>query len=268
LQSLVPVLVLSVLTAQPSLETVLSRVEQYVDAYEAQLTRCVARESYVQHVTSTRLPHDQVQTLTSDFLFVRLPGDDGPWLGIRDVQEVDGMAVADKEGRLREIAMASPEDARIRAVAMAQENARYNIGGFTRTINVPTGVLGWVGTRLRHRFRFTYSGSETLNGVEAWRIDFTERGRPTVVKTPLGKDVVSTGRIWVSPDDGRVLQTQLHNKAGALDATILVRFAMDRGLGILVPVSMHERYVLPQSTLETEGTYSNFRKFDVTTHIK
>lgn len=267
----------TVAAAAPSLGAVLRRVERYVVAYEPELSTLVAREQYVQTMTPSRgnpetndRPSGQTQarTLVSDFLFLRLPGEEGPWLGFRDVLEVDGQPIENHTERLHDIVASSPGDATARAVMMARENARYNLGRLVRTVNVPIGVVAWMHPRVRDRFSFKQVGEEEIDGTRAWRIEFKERRHPTIVRTPGGGDVASSGCVWIEPESGQVLQTELRNTLGALRVTIEVRFRRNQDFGVLVPWRMHERYEDGDGLLETEAVYSDFRRFGVTTRIR
>jgi hypothetical protein len=252
-------------SADPSLRTVLSRLERYVEGYESALSTLVARERYVQIEPAGEGGH--IRTLVSDFLFFRLPGRDGPWLGFRDVLDVDGTPLEHQGERLREI-VGSPETAEARAMAMSRENERYNIGRFRRTVNVPVCVVAWMHPRVRDRFRFRQSGEEQIDGTRTWRIDFEERRRPTIVRTPDGRDVASSGSIWIDAGTGRVFQTELKNTLDALHVTIQVRFRMHQDFGLLVPWRMQERYEDVVGRLDTEAIYSDYRRFTATARIR
>jgi hypothetical protein len=254
-------------TADPSLRTVLSRVERYVEGYESALSTLVARERYIQLQPAPGGAGGHIRTLVSDFLFFRLPGRDGPWLGFRDVLDVDGTPIERQGERLRDI-VGSPETAESRAMSMARENARFNIGRFMRTVNVPVCVVAWMHPRIRDRFSFTHTGDEEMQGVRAWRIEFREKGNPTIVRTPEGRNVKSTGRIWVDPADGRILQTELQNALDALRVTILVQFQKHDEFGVMVPSRMQERFDDGVDRLETEAVYSDYRRFTATARIK
>ena len=251
----------------PTLDTVLRRTEQYVVDYEPQVSRVVAREKYAQKLHIEGRPGYQSRRLVSEFLFLRLPGRRGSWLGIREVLEVDGVEVSSSR-RLSAARAASPVAIERLAHELAFENARYNLGGFQRTVNVPFVVLSWLHPGFRGQFAFERSGLEDIDGTRVWRVEFDERERPTIIRTPDGDDVVSRGTIWLDPDTGRVLQTELHNRPGALGATIRVRFAWNEPLGIMVPILMRERDTERRGTLEGEAPYSDFRRFDVMTTIK
>jgi hypothetical protein len=252
----------------PSLKTVVERIGRYVDAYEPDLSTLVARERYTQTVRGFRQDPPRDRTLISDFLFLRLPGRDGPWLGFRDVIEVDGKPVERHEERLREIVGSSPGDAAYRAFQMSRESSLYNIGSLQRTVNVPVCVLGWMHPRLQDRFSFERDGLESVGGVSAWRIRFRERKEPTIVRDHLGKNVSSSGYVWVDPTDGRILQTEQLHSRGVLRVRIQVYFERNADFGILVPSRMLEQYLDNYGRLETEAVYSNYRRFGVTTRIR
>jgi hypothetical protein len=246
-----------------SLEPVLVKVEQYVADYEPKLSHCVAREQYVQRVSS---PKAGERRMTSDFLFLRVGDEKSSWRGIRSVLEVDGRRQAHDDDQLRAVVVAAPRDAIALADQIAQDNARFNLG-VIRTINVPTQVLGWLHPEVRHRFRFRSPRVENMQRVAAWRIEFDEVVWPTRIRTPEGRDLPSTGTIWVEPATGRVLQTESRTEMGAARATIRVRYQMDARVGFMVPVSMSER-VEGERSQRGEATYSDFRRFDVTTRIR
>jgi hypothetical protein len=257
---------LAAAAADPSLRTVMSRVEQYVEQYESQLSTLVAREDYVQRVPAVAGRAEQVRALVSDYLFFRSPGRYGPWFGFRDVLSVDGAAVARQGERLRDI-VASPDRAESRAMALALENGRYHIGRFSRTINVPVCVVGWMHRDMRDRFRFDREAVEDRDGVRVWRVRFRERDRP-LVRTPDGRPVKSEGRLWIDPGDGTILKTELLNALEDLRVTIQVEFRRDAELGLHVPVRMTERYDDGMDRLETEATYAEYRRFSATARIK
>ena len=151
---------------------------------------------------------------------------------------------------------------------MARESARYNIGPFVRTVNVPVCVVAWMHPRMRDRFSFKKAGDEDLDGVRAWRVEFKEKDWPTIIHTPEGRPVVSTGHVWVDPSNGRVLQTEQQNTVGSLRVTIDVWFQPHDELGLLVPVRMTERYAVGGERLDTEATYPDYRRFTATARIR
>jgi hypothetical protein len=160
-------------------------------------------------------------------------------------------------------------DAFAQARAVSRENSRYNIGDnvVTRTINVPTMALGLI--RNRSRFSFRKNGEETLDGRLTWMVAYKERGRPTFIRTPNGRDQPASGFVWIVPETGEVLKTTLtasHDLTNSL-ALIIVEYRPDIGLGQLVPVRMSESYRLSNATISGDATYSNFRRFQTSARI-
>lgn len=254
----------------PRLKDVLARLETYVTAYEARLASLIAEEHYEQWTEAgPGGPPITRRTLTSDFGFLRLPGRP-EWLGLRDTFAVDGHRVPDRRERLdRLLADGShkPEDLARRIV---EENARFNLGLVTRTVNVPMLALDFLGPRHRWRLSFRKQGEDDLLGRHAWVVGFDEHERPTVVKTPQGRDRPARGTVWVDPVDGAVLRTVVDFQAsGAGDsaaAAVTVLYRREDTLGLLVPSEMRETYRTESDRsgstgIHTVARYSKFRQF-------
>jgi hypothetical protein len=131
--------------AQPaSLGDVLARAEQYVTQYERRFSALVAEEHYVLEVRRPAAQRGGVResrTLRSDYLLVQLDAGAG-WMPFRDVFEVDGRRVRDREDRLGRLFMVPATEAAFdQAVRIMADSTRYDLGGVTRTINVPTLAL-------------------------------------------------------------------------------------------------------------------------------
>ena len=81
--------------------------------------------------------------LRSDFLLVKSPETDA-LVPFRDVIEVDGVAVRDREARLAKLFLnatpTSADDTMARAERIREEGARYNLGNMRSTLGNP--VLG------------------------------------------------------------------------------------------------------------------------------
>jgi hypothetical protein len=185
------------------------------------------------------------------------------WLAFRDVVEVDGRAVRDRQERLRRLFLAPPADALAQARAIAFESARYNIGDMVRTVNVPTLALEFLETAAQKRSRFRKVGEDTVDGARAWVVSFEERARPALIKTPRGQDVRTTGRAWIDPGTGRILKTELDPQLERGRASrITTTYAPDERLRLWVPVEMKEVYGMESRTLTGTATYTNFRRFE------
>src|SRR5262245_7577126 len=193
---------------QPPLKDVISRLDTYLNTYEAELTTLVAEERYEQWIQQpgTDGPATNRRTLTSDFGFLRLPGRP-EWLGLRDTFALDGQAIPDRQGRLERLLSENSSDFPALARHIVDENARYNLGIVARTINVPMLALDFLGRRNRDRFSLRKNGEDHLEGRLVWVVSFSERDRPTLVKTPDGRNRPARGTAWIDPSDGAVLRT-------------------------------------------------------------
>ena len=260
---------------QPRLEDVLARLETYVTAYEARLANLVAEEHYEQWTqTGPGEPPTTRRTLTSDFGFLRLPGRP-EWLGLRDTFAVDGQPVPDREGRLDRL-LADAQHRGNPARRIVEENARYNLGLVARTVNVPMLALDLLGPRHRWRLSFRKQREDDFVGRHVWVVAFEERERPTVVKTPQGRDRPARGTVWVDPVDGAVLRTEVAFEASGADdspaATVTVLYRREDTLGLLVPAEMREIYRTKTSQgasteIHAVARYSKFREFRASARI-
>jgi len=206
--------------------------------------------------------------MVSDVLLVQLP--DKTWFGFRDVIEVDGNRVRDREGRLQELFV----KARSSTKQIVDESARYNIGPVDRNTNVPTFALLYLAPDMRYRFAFEKTAEEEVDGTLTWVVSFVEVVHPTIVKDHRGKDVPSSGRFWIVPATAVVLRTEMTVGDATTDARsrTVVQYRFDAALGVPVPAVMKEIYDLPARPwdpyVECTASYSKFRRFQVTTEVK
>src|SRR5580765_1575974 len=266
----------------PALQLVLSKAAIYVALYASHLSGLVMEESYVQDVeqinrfgyrTNTRggVSH---RVLKSDLLLVRPQGSDA-WMQFRDVFEVDGKALRDRNDRLEKLFLQPSKSTAAQAEKIVKESARYNIGDIERTINLPLLAMTVLDRRMQPSFQFRLNDpSEELKLPKsttfadrpgALVVGFNETQVRTMIATPQGKNLRSHGRFWFAMPDAEVLMTELGVDDYTLSATIHVAYERKPGLAVAVPVEMHELYVnrLNSSKVEGTATYSNFREFNV-----
>ena len=265
-------------------EGVLQRASSYAAAYESALSGLVAEERYVQRtfkrerlaVTNVRgrgntttqdewdWAPEQVRQLTSDFLLVKVPGNDR-WLPFRDVVEVDGKKLREREERLQQLFVTTPATAAGRAAEITAESARYNIGFVERNLNLPTLALRFLDPMYRPRLQFYTQGQATIAGIRTIEIGFKEQGSPTIVRDG-DTDIPATGAFWVDPTDGRVVRTALRLKPEGVAIEVAVTYQPDAKAGpTWVPAVMREVYESAARRLECEARYSKIRRFQVTT---
>jgi hypothetical protein len=270
-----------------SLKTVMQRAGAYVTEFRRQLSSIVAEESYLQEVTPlvARPARPAASTkrreLRSDFLLVWPPGADR-YIEFRDVFEVDGTPVRDRQERLTALFLdGSPSAATPRIQRIIDESARYNIGTIERNVNTPTLPLLFLTPDNQPRFRFKRVPDHALAitrtpreptanftiVTEVWVVGYEEVQRKTLIRTSAGRDIPARGHFWIEPATGKVLMSELTADSSAVRATIDVSYQSEPLLGFLVPIEMRERYEGRRDSTLIEGnaTYGNFRQFQVRT---
>jgi hypothetical protein len=268
--------------AQP-LDMVLSRAAAYVAAYERDLGNVIAEEYYTQ-VVSHPAAADPIQrlgnpvlhrTLRSEFLLLRASGRTERWVGFRDVLYVDGRSVLDRR-RPHERLLRGPDVGEEEVRRLVNDSARYNIGGVTRTVNVPTFALLILHAEIQGRFSFEKRNETRVAGTRAWALTYEERARPTIIRNTDGTDMPAVGTLWVEPESGRVVKTEVitEEPSASLQAGITVGYRRNDKLKIWVPSEMTERYHIGRRNSSSEhniqcvAIYSNFRRFEVAVKLR
>ena len=265
----------------PKLNEVLARTASYVGEFERQLSGIVADEDYTQQVRGgkVRVP-EELRRLRSDLLLVK-PVGAPDWMQFRDVYEVNGDPVQDRNDRLMKLFVEPTYsiDARLRAIV--RESARFNIGSVDRTMNVPLLPLRFLEAKNQWRSKFKRTASAKPDvgdpaaivapghfrvSTEVWTIQYQEREPGTIVRTARMRDIYARGRFWIDPADGKVLMSEMILENASIRGTVLVNFQSEPLLGLLVPIEMKERYDKTRDGQVIDGfaTYGKFRQFKVT----
>jgi hypothetical protein len=262
------------LGAEPSLKDVVRRMGAYVETYGEKASIIVATERFAQRVRRAA-GLDQERDTVADFAIVKASGFGG-WVGFRDVVEVDGARVSDREERLIQI-LTSASGRMDEAQRLSNESARFNIGPIQRNFNVPTAGLFFFRPENLDRFKFTRKGGPR-DGI--WEIGFRETSRPTLVRTPAGVSVPAEGSIWVDAGTGTVTRTRLHMKIAAgqtrddprtASAEIDVAYRRVAALDMWLPEAMTELYEGNANgpwRLFAEAKYTDYRQFQTSVRIK
>jgi hypothetical protein len=263
----------------PSLDDVLGRAADYVADFRRQLSGIVAEETYRQEIAriariaGTTLDVNPIRRLRSDLLLVK-PTDGDRHVELRDVFEVDGQPVRDREARLEKLLRDPQAGARIGAII--EESARYNIGAIQRNINTPLMALQFLDAANQQRFRFRHVPNpapvfkdprdQSINeapvfrvATEMWTIAYEERGRDTVIRRPGGDRLPARGRFWINPTNGHVLISELIVDGGGVLATVTVSYQSEPLMGFLVPVEMRESYIGNGERISGHAEYGKFR---------
>jgi hypothetical protein len=274
----------------PSLQQLLERMWAYLAVYETQLSSVVADERFDQRVTSssraeeaevrfgeagavgapggpTAANRSERRTLDSEVAFIRLPGG-AEWLGFRDVRRANDKNVAAGGLSISEVLTATAADVQ-KARAIAQASAQHNLG-LPRTINVPTAPLDIIHPLHRAAHKYEIDGRERVGSTPTVIVRFRELARPTLLKEPSGRDLISSGRVWVAPDTGAVWRVewtyQGTGRRSGPAPSLRVDFA-PHDLGFMVPTTMAEVFSAPGGHGEGRATYTNFRRFGTSARI-
>ncbi len=237
---------------------VIERMHAYLDAYEPLLSALVADEVFDQR-HQFRPGFAKLRRLESEIGFLRLPGG-GPWLAQRSVQTIDGAAVPGGAVNLEAILAMTGDDRFVRARAVAEGNARHNLG-HARTMNVPTLPLELLSRRHTTHFDIAVERRATGRGTALLVVREHEPGQ--VIAHDAGRFNRTAVRAWIRADDGALLRADVTVYApsgGTEPDRIRVDFRADATLGMLVPDRLEERYWWNG---EGRGTavYRRYRRF-------
>jgi hypothetical protein len=256
-------------------EDLLARTTDYIADFIRRFSNVVCEEQYVQkatflpRVTGTGFgktfdqPTPVRLVLRSEFLLVRREAS-AEWNTFRDVFEVDGRTVRNRDERLMKLLTQPAADADDRARKVAAEGARYNLGGAGRTINNPLIVIGLLQRHYQSRYRFAVGKPDAEAGPNVVVLEYKEVARPTLLR-PNNRDQPAMGRVWIDSDIGRILKTEL--VLGGSDR-VVTTFRYDERFQIAVPADMQESFGGGRVSFEGRAIYGQFRRFGVSTEEK
>ena len=274
--------------ADVPLDVVLDRAAWYLESFVEEFENVVAEEQYTQdasanlpsfspviggrgnlgvQMAASELVRARHRALRSDFLLVRSPETDA-LVPFRDVMEVDGVQVRDREARLAKLFLntsASVADTMALAERIREEGARYNLGSMRSTLGNPVLALGVLQKAYQPRFRFALAKPDRDTGPDVSLLTYKEVASPAMIRGEGGLDLPAFGRLWIETVTGRVLKTQLQVQQAAVSAIVTTTFESDARTGIAVPHEMREQYTLANGNrVHMVATYGHFRRFDVT----
>lgn len=256
----------------PHLVRVLKQAGEYVRRFEHDFAMVISDEDYRQRASGRLHSPRQNRRTRSEMLFLWIP-EEAAWLTVRSVLTVDGRAVPDSQHRLQNALGDNTTERLTRLRNLLDESARFNLGRIVRNFNYPTLALEYLDPSIQSRFAFTPAGRERVNGIDAWKVAYEERARPTVIRDN-GADRVSRGAVWIADRDGVVVRTRLEVRVPLLETTaaVDVDYTREAKLDMWVPARMHEHYLQSRAMMINESidcvaTYSNFRRFETSARI-
>ena len=260
--------------SQPALtlEAVMRRVGAYVDNYAARASLFVATERYEQRADGTGATQKWQRSTVAEVALLKIDVFGG-WQQFRDVTQVDGRPLSDRESRLVDVLLNGArglDEAR----RMSEESARFNIGMVLRNFNVPTTALFFFASEHHSRFRVRARDTKT----DEWRIDFEETQTPTFIRDPGGVSIPTKGSLWVNTGDGTIVRTAIEAAMSAEKGQtgigrIDVTYRFEPALRKWLPAKMVEEWSTAApggSWARVRGTadYSNYREFTTSGRIK
>ncbi|HYN06700.1 MAG TPA: hypothetical protein VES67_04855 [Vicinamibacterales bacterium] len=258
-------------------DAVLDGVGRYIREYERTFSAVVCREFYVQRLQAAA--ELQTRLLRSEVALIALG--DAEWILFRDVYEVDGRAVHDRQDRLTALFLKPTADLALQAKRILDEGTRYNIGPITRTLNTPTQALAFLRPENQARSRFRLGSRTTVDGVETVELQFDEIAMPRMIGTR--DNAPASGRFWIVPSTGAVVRSELRIASVGATAVVSVRYGQQAKFLLFVPILMTESYELEAATtgsavegfpglrssskgrIEGQASYSDCRQFSVDT---
>src|SRR5436190_17219474 len=203
------------------LEVVLDRAGWYLDYFVDEFENVVAEESYVQdsalllpsfmpvvagggragppmapQASAADTARARHRDLRSDFLLVKSP-DTEALVPFRDVIQVDGIMVRDREERLAKLFLTESADAMGRAERIREEGARYNLGNMRSTLGNPVLALGVLQQSYQHRFKFSLGKDDKGMGPGVAVVEYKETQSPAMIQGEAGRDLPAHGRLWI-----------------------------------------------------------------------
>ena len=268
---------------QTTLAAVLERAAAYVGDFHRQLSSIVAEErcSDWEHVLDRHRGTNAIghRELLSD-LAAGQAGRLRAWMEFRDVFEVDGSPVRERDQRLVKMFLEPSSSTNAQIARILTESARFNIGDIKRNVNTPIFPLLFLEEANHYRFKYKQTtdrrpaeasgDAAAADGAfrvstEVWVIAYEEKAPRTMIRTDGEKDLPSKGRFWIDPATGQVLMSELSVENRSIRAIIDVSYQSAPLLGLLVPIEMRERYESKRSGSLVTGraTYGRFRQFQV-----
>jgi hypothetical protein len=258
-----------------------SAAVRYVAEYEKQFAFLIADEEYTQMVFDADGRRAQTRVLKAEMFLTYLPAD-GEWMAVRDVIEVDGEAVKNRED-LRAL-LAKREELRL-VKQLTWRNSRYNLGRVERNFNEPTLPLLLLDSKRKSRVKFDRKHVSRDEDVTLATLAFEEQEAPTLVATRNEGAVRAKGEFLLDAATGTIRRTVFQLTRPGIDARLVTSYKKDDKLNLWLPSVFTERYEssssagggfrLPNSAsrasrelVECVAKYSNYRRFEVTARIK
>lgn len=217
---------------EPSVDVLLEIGGRYVAEYAPKVSGVTLEELFL--LSEIRGSRAGTPTrISSDLVVV---DSDGRVLGLRDPYAIDTRPLRDRQPRIT-MALAEPSMANWQIVqSYAREHAVYFMANVVLWYNDPMLALQFISKQHRGRIVYAMEGDKRINGVQTYGLGFKERDEPGVtslLNTP--GNPLASGRFWIDPATGAIHRTELWIQSVTDTARILVTYAPDRALDLLLP---------------------------------
>lgn len=247
---------------------VVARAAESLTALKKSLEFVLADENAEQRVVNAEGRLVQSRRTSGDF-FLSYVVADGGWLSVRDLAVVDDQPVQNRDD-LRAL-LTQGSMLRI-GRALADRNARFNIGPVMRNFNDPMLAAVLLDDRHRGRLRFQRRRVDVADGTAIAVLSFEERDRPTLIRGAGGEPIFTRGELHVDAATGQLRRSAITMKVGPTSASLTTTFALVERLNQWLPSQMDERYdhtsSKEQVSVLVTSTYTNYRRFEATGRIK
>ncbi|GMV20792.1 MAG: hypothetical protein AMXMBFR57_07410 [Acidimicrobiia bacterium] len=247
---------------------VVARATESLAALQTAMEFVLADEQGTQEVFRGDGTRTGIRTTTGDFFLAYVEADGG-WLSVRDLAVVDDKPVEARDD-LRAL-LTRGSMARI-GRALADRNARYNIGPVVRNFNDPMLALVILSPKHQSRFRFSRKEVTSTGDATLVRLEITERDRPTLIHGTNGQPVFTRGELLIDAVTGQLRRSIFRMEVGPTSAELDTTFELVERLNLWLPSRMDERYEHRTSrervTVKATSTYTNYRRFETTARIK
>lgn len=231
-----------------------ARVGKYTRRFITEFSNVVSEEDYDQRFAVS----SRKRRLKSDFMLVAYPGRQELLMVFRDVREVDGKPVRDRQDRVTKMFLEPFNSAIRRAQDIHRDGLRLSVDN--GRLMDPLSVMTYLQTEYQGGFRITLGDAARNLGPDIRVID--------LIPTPARGKTAKQARAWVSETTGEVVKTELRDGFGARAEITTTTFGLDPVLKIQVPLEMKDE--MPRFSDDFIGTakYSNFRRFEVRTEAE
>jgi formate-dependent nitrite reductase membrane component NrfD len=251
-----------------STKTLVATTARYVEKYQEEFKFLLADETYVQTVSTPGGQITQERVMKGELFLTYLAGE-ADWIAVHDFTEVDGVPVPNRED-VR--ALLQKSDVRGVGGRIANRNAQYNIGRLGRNFNQPTLPLLLFGPKRIKGVAFERREVVDVRDRTIVSLGFTERERPTLVRSAKGAFLYSRGTVTIDAGTGRVERSEIEIKSDNVLSRLTTEYAPDEKLKLWVPTLFRELYESSsggeRELIRCEARYTNYRRFEVTGRIK